>query len=102
MYLDVSDRDRYVKEINQKLDMKLLVLMVDKLGRQGLIKLSHFEVLVTAPLAKYTNNINVYSFGDSNSGLSYFNKNKNVTYVQTTLALQLAHCYRHPCNIDSS
>ena len=32
--------------------MKLLALRVDKLGRQGVIKLSHFEVLVAAPLAK--------------------------------------------------
>ena len=38
------------------------------------VKLSHIEVLVTARLAKYTNNINVYSFGYSNSGLSYFKK----------------------------
>ena len=38
--------------------MKLLALRIDKLGRQGVIKLSHFEVLVTAP------------FGYSNSGLS--------------------------------
>ena len=51
MYLDVSDRDRYVTwEIclgNQKLDMKLPALRVDKLGGQGLTKLSHLEVLVT-------------------------------------------------------
>ena len=32
--------------------MKLLALREDKLGRQGVIKLSQFEVLVTAPLAK--------------------------------------------------